>query len=402
MKIVFLHADFRVYWLPRLRYLNAFLNSSGHQLYIIEIAGAGSPYAFAQRHRCDRISSWICLFPDKSMEDISPTNARKSITQTLDQLNPDIVFAGAIAYPSGAAAVQYCRVHKIPLVIFDNARLLDVPRNRLINFIKRCIYKNVDAVLIPAPSHIPDFEFWGFFQRQMYMGLNVVDNAYWKRLSLNQQMEQDVQKKFALPEKYILGVGRQIAKKNWLSALKAYSLIESKFSLILVGNGPERPVLEEFIKQSGLYDKIQILEFQPPEILAILYKKAIATILPSYAGETWGLTINEAMACGSPVIVSTQCGCCETLCKDGVTGFQVTTEPDSIANAFLRLSALSPEHHKTMRRNAEALVANWGVEKFSQSVLQAAETLTSYRIPGFYSLLSRIIVSLWKGRYRPV
>ena len=32
-------------------------------------------------------------------------------------------------------------------------------------------------------------------------------------------------------------------------------------------------------------------------------------VLPSDAGETWGLVVNEAMACGLPAIVSRAAGC---------------------------------------------------------------------------------------------
>ena len=37
--------------------------------------------------------------------------------------------------------------------------------------------------------------------------------------------------------------------------------------------------------------------------------------------ETWGLVINEAMACKLPVIASSSCGCVDDLIKNKVTGF---------------------------------------------------------------------------------
>jgi glycosyltransferase involved in cell wall biosynthesis len=43
-------------------------------------------------------------------------------------------------------------------------------------------------------------------------------------------------------------------------------------------------------------------------------------ILPSKS-ETWGLSVNEAMACGLPVVVSTSCGCQPELVIEGVTGY---------------------------------------------------------------------------------
>jgi glycosyltransferase involved in cell wall biosynthesis len=43
------------------------------------------------------------------------------------------------------------------------------------------------------------------------------------------------------------------------------------------------------------------------------YVAADALVLPSDSGETWGLVVNEAMACGIPTIVSDRCGCAEDL-----------------------------------------------------------------------------------------
>jgi glycosyltransferase involved in cell wall biosynthesis len=47
------------------------------------------------------------------------------------------------------------------------------------------------------------------------------------------------------------------------------------------------------------------------------YVAADALVLPSDAGETWGLVVNEAMASGTPAIASTSCGCAEDMMPDG-------------------------------------------------------------------------------------
>jgi glycosyltransferase involved in cell wall biosynthesis len=45
------------------------------------------------------------------------------------------------------------------------------------------------------------------------------------------------------------------------------------------------------------------------------YVAADCLVLPSDAGETWGLVVNEALACGLPAIVSDRCGCAEDLAQ---------------------------------------------------------------------------------------
>ena len=148
MKVVITHTDFRIYWPARLRALTAYLNNKDIELEIIEIAGAGSPYDFSG-NSASHPTNWHCLFPNKRMEDVLPSDANLALRRKLDDLQPDIVFAGAIAFPSGAVAVRYAIERKNKVIIFDNARLEDVPRSWLVDCIKKRIYSCTDDVLCP-------------------------------------------------------------------------------------------------------------------------------------------------------------------------------------------------------------------------------------------------------------
>jgi glycosyltransferase involved in cell wall biosynthesis len=51
------------------------------------------------------------------------------------------------------------------------------------------------------------------------------------------------------------------------------------------------------------------------------YAAADVLVLPSDAGETWGLVVNEAMASGRPAVVSRAVGCCADLVVETETGY---------------------------------------------------------------------------------
>ncbi len=81
--------------------------------------------------------------------------------------------------------------------------------------------------------------------------------------------------------------------------------------LLIVGNG----VLQEELKQQAAGDeRILFLDFQNQGQMPLVYRLADVFVLPSKGpGETWGLSVNEAMACGCAVIVSDKCGCAKEL-----------------------------------------------------------------------------------------
>ena len=117
MKVVFTHTDFRIYWPARLMTLTKFLAEKNIKFDIVEIAGEGSPYSFAGYDN-ERPSNWYCLFPDQEMEDLSLIKVNKRLRKKLDEICPDIVFAGAIAFPSGAAAVKWAVKNRKKVIIF--------------------------------------------------------------------------------------------------------------------------------------------------------------------------------------------------------------------------------------------------------------------------------------------
>ncbi len=408
MKIAICHTDFRVYWPARLAALANFLRKHGADPHVIEIAGKGSPYAFAGESNHGTFPCpWTCLFPEKRIEDLSPRAASARLFEALDALHPDIVISGAIAYPSGATAVRWARRRKRPVIIMDNARLKDVPRSRLVNWGKRRIYANVDAIFIPAASHVPDYRFWGIPEERMFFGVNVVDNAFFAERSADARLNIDsIRKKYNLPEHYLLGVGRQIAKKNWDILIKAFYIssaeITADWGLVLVGDGPEAPRLKQTVAQSN--GKVIFLPFQDQETLCQFYSAAECLVLPSSYGETWGLVVNEAMACRLPVIVSRECGCAQTLVQNGHNGWQFDPHnPDQLSQVLKKFMALPDEERRQMGERSFDIISDWGLNRFCDGIWQAVQFCRRAPTRQYASpIIDRAILNLWKGRYRPV
>jgi len=111
---------------------------------------------------------------------------------------------------------------------------------------------------------------------------------------------------------------------NLLAAYKPFAV--SDWGLIVLGDGSQESKLKKYKNDNSL-EGICFIEGQPwfdvPKILAL----ADVFILPSYS-EPWGLVVNEAMACGLPVIVSNKCGSAYDVVKEGINGY--TFDPYNI------------------------------------------------------------------------
>ena len=111
---------------------------------------------------------------------------------------------------------------------------------------------------------------------------------------------------YALPERYVLYVGRVNARKNLITLIKSFALLQdTDLKLLIVGGGmsPQKDKLNDLIDQLGLADRIIFTGHVPEEDLYLIYAAATVFCFPSYA-EGFGLPPLEAMCCGVPVIVS--------------------------------------------------------------------------------------------------
>jgi glycosyltransferase involved in cell wall biosynthesis len=116
--------------------------------------------------------------------------------------------------------------------------------------------------------------------------------------------------------------GKLIEKKASARFPRALRRIRQKRTDVwglIVGDGPLKAAVDDY--RRGTISLARSQGFRTNGAFASTYAAADALVLPSTWGETWGLVVNEAMACGLPVIVSDQAGCAPDLVVEGETGF---------------------------------------------------------------------------------
>jgi glycosyltransferase involved in cell wall biosynthesis len=152
-----------------------------------------------------------------------------------------------------------------------------------------------------------------------------VDNDWFSHESVRLHSNRAaLREKFGLPADGLvfLFMGKFIQKKHPDHLIAAWkSLPEAqrqRSALLMVGSGDMADSLKNIaggdprIVFPGLLNRREL-----PEAYAV----SDVLVLPSDAGETWGLVVNEAMASRLPAIVSDQVGCAPDLVRDGTTGF---------------------------------------------------------------------------------
>lgn len=154
-----------------------------------------------------------------------------------------------------------------------------------------------------------------------------------------------------------LYVGRLSAEKGAMLLLQAWKEARArgidgmKGTLTIVGSGPLEAEMREFIEQHNL-SSVQMLGQKPlPEVLALM-ERARCLVFPSELYETFGKSMVEAFACGTPVICS-GLGAMQEIVRDGVTGLHCTPHSTSdLAAKLLRCWQMPDENYQAMRHAA--------------------------------------------------
>jgi glycosyltransferase involved in cell wall biosynthesis len=174
-----------------------------------------------------------------------------------------------------------------------------------------------------------------------------------KRKSIEKEDFKKIRTKFALPEeKIVLYVGRLVYEKGVQilvnAAPKILKKVNAKF--IIVGSGYMKEQLSDIVKSMNLDRKILFSGFIEEKELKQLQKCADVSVVPSLF-EPFGIVALEAMAAGSPVVVSDTGGLSEIVDHD-LTGVKVyPNNPDSLAWGVTKI-LLDDKYRKNISKNA--------------------------------------------------
>ena len=263
---------------------------------------------------------------------------------------------------------------KVKILFKGDSHMLDEKpgiRKLFRHFFLTLVYSNLDACLYVGGNNKNYFLKHGVARNKLFYSPHAIDND---RFALINQTDkgwiEKTKKEFSIKETDVVIVfcGKFQEKKNPQLLLEAVKILnKNNLHVIFVGNGK----LESALKEGAYKIKnIHFLPFQNQSIMPSVYRLGDIFCLPSKGpNETWGLAVNEAMACGLPVMVSDKCGCNSDLLDDGVNGILIINS--NIYQALLRLKSLSKDVLQNMGNESLKIIKKYNYIKASEGVIQA-------------------------------
>ncbi|MEZ4801902.1 MAG: glycosyltransferase family 4 protein [Gelidibacter sp.] len=266
---------------------------------------------------------------------------------------------------------------KIPIWFRGDSTLLDEVsgfKSKIRRMVLKKVYRYVDKAFYVGKASKAYFLKHHLKEGQLIYAPHAIDNN---------RFRDDDFKKYKLQAKKwqselridntcvaIVFAGKFESKKQPIFLIKAFMEANKErknpLKLLMVGNGPQEAEIIHIIESDV---NIKLLPFQNQTQMPVVYRLGDVFCLPSKGpGETWGLAVNEAMACGNPVIVSSKVGCAEDLVRSGSNGYVFNYESNQELVSCLK--SLSKDGLKNMGEQATRDIQGYNF----QIIVAAIET----------------------------
>ena len=328
-----------------------------------------------------------------------------SLDAMLDMIAPDVLVVMGWGYWSVRRAALWALRNNVPLATLSDSQLEGHKRSAIKDFIKRQMLTCYGAVLCAGTRARRYIEYFGKSPECLFEGMDVVDNNYFvSSIAGCSSAEQDrLHQRYALPPRYVLSVGRLIWEKNLPGLIRAFAEYVKEgragdLSLVLAGDGPLRDELDCLVCDLGLEDSVRLIGRVDYSDLPLLYSMSEAFVLASIS-ETWGLTVNEAMAAARPVFISSCCGCSEDLVEFGVNGY--VFDGHQPAEMMKHFDAIGRNDYdlEAMGRASSRIIQCWSPALFARSFWQAVRFASAnYRLASRRGRLSLKLIDLLSKR----
>lgn len=275
-------------------------------------------------------------------------------------------------YHSHLKAMRHFK-SRIPVLFRGDSTLLNERpglRRTARRLFLRWVYRYVDTALYVGLNNKDYFRAHGLKEEQLVFAPHAIDNGRFSDKDGKYEEEAKRWKKeLGIDERdqVLTFVGKFQDTKDPFLLLEAFKEFgHPGWHLLYVGNGELESQLKEAV---GSNKNIHFLPFQNQSRMPVVYRLGEVFCLPS-KGETWGLAVNEAMACGRALLLSDRCGCTADLLVEGKNGFAFASGNKKDLVDKMRILMGSGQDIRSLGLFSARLIQSWSYDQVVPAIEQ--------------------------------
>jgi glycosyltransferase involved in cell wall biosynthesis len=301
------------------------------------------------------------------------------VVGALTDVRPDVVVISGWSTFAAQAAIAWCRVKDVPYLLVVESHD-EGPRAGWRKTVKGTvvppIVERAAGLLVTGTLARDSMIARGAHPERVRIFANTIDvDAFGQRADALAAMRPELRRALGAGQEdvIVLSVARLAREKGLDTLLRAVADADDpRILLVVAGEGPERALLSELADDlsvrlvlAGDVDWKGIVElYAAADVFALLSDR-----------ETWAVVVNEAAACGLPLVLSGRVGAAHDLLRDGENGTLVAAGDVTRAARALHELAADEKLRRTQGARSREPARDWGygpsVEAFLEAVREA-------------------------------
>ncbi len=273
-------------------------------------------------------------------------------------------------------AIAACRMRGTPVFLFGDSSFpppADSVRRRLRAGLMRAIFRLSDGFLVSGHLNREYYRHYGADPRRFFLVPWATDNARFEDASHFGPGEREAMRArlgIRPEELAIVYSAKLLPRKDPMTLLRAVDSMKARdrAAVIFLGHGELREELERFARERGLH--AVFAGFVNQAELPKHYTIGDVFVLPSLY-EPRGAVINEAMACGLPVVVTDRCGSIGDIVQEEDNALIYPAGDAGALAAHLDRLAADRDLRQRMGWRSREIIGDWSYERGVNGVLEA-------------------------------
>lgn len=280
----------------------------------------------------------------------------------------DLIIMNGYSTIAEMFALRYLKKHNIPYAFYINGGIIKEKETKLKKNVKTSFISGAKFYFSPDERSNEYLIYYGADSSKIYNYpySTIFENELLNKKVTKEEVEETKVKYGIKEENVFISVGQLIERKNYLELLKFYKEYNVKDHLIIVGEGPQKAKILDYIAENGLTN-ITLVDFLNHEEIFKLFHISKAFLFPSKE-DIYGHVVNEALSQGLPVITTSNVNSGLHLIKDGYNGFIIEN-----INSQNTLEALNYCLANDMKENCIKVARDNTIEKMRDAHIKIIE-----------------------------
>jgi glycosyltransferase involved in cell wall biosynthesis len=267
-----------------------------------------------------------------------------------------------------------CDIARVPILLYGDSSFLPddhSPRGQARAAILRSLFRMTTAFMISGVRNADYYLHYGADPGDFFPMPWAIDNdRFFEQSRVSPEERKNLRRRLGIDDRELAVIysGKLIPRKDPLTLLRAIEAMEYPAVAVFVGDGEMLGILQDYARDHNIHAVFPgfVNQTQLPQY----YAMSDVFVLPSRF-DPRATVVNEAMACGLPIVITDRCGPSADIVRHDDNGFVFAAgDHHDLARHLCRIAS-DPELRERMSLRSRAIISRWSYEQDVEGLLTA-------------------------------